>query len=211
MTASMRGGVNALRCLLHHPKGSALLDARNNMGETALWWACFEGHGAVVEMLLEAGADPTIYRRDGVTPMDTAKEGGHSQCVKLLQVRVVTGHDKKRPSMTDYVIDARLALITQARSLISTYAYDGGALMLLLFGWRQEWERSNLIAKARRLYDARRSLFLLSLHQPPSRRTRGQAKQARLDAIPTCLHQRLQWEREIPKVGYEYGFSRRGT
>lgn len=42
-----------------------MLDARDEIGATALWLAAGEGHADVVALLLERGADPTIADSEG--------------------------------------------------------------------------------------------------------------------------------------------------
>ena len=46
----------------------------NKWGATALMYAAFCGHAQSVQLLLEAGADPTIHSKNG-TAMDSAKRG----------------------------------------------------------------------------------------------------------------------------------------
>lgn len=38
----------------------AVIDAPDRWGCTALYWAAFSGHQAVVDLLVSSGADPTI-------------------------------------------------------------------------------------------------------------------------------------------------------
>ena len=69
--------------------GGAPLDHVNNLGWTALMEAVVLGDGgsdhvATVEVLLAAGADPTIADRDGVTPLAHAEARGYSEIVALL-------------------------------------------------------------------------------------------------------------------------------
>lgn len=53
-------------------------------GKTALFVASYQGHAAVVEALLEAGADPDAARNDGVTPLLGAVLAGQLEVVQLL-------------------------------------------------------------------------------------------------------------------------------
>jgi ankyrin repeat protein len=103
MAASINGHVEAVRFLLGEPSAKAGINYRDKNGETALWWACSEGRGGVVRMLLESGADPTIAKNDGTTPMAIAKTvsqqdddvdedekisaEGRRECVAALEVR----------------------------------------------------------------------------------------------------------------------------
>jgi ankyrin repeat protein len=70
-----------LRCL-----GGVGLDERTENGRTALWYACFYGHADVVRALLLAGADHTIADNDDTTPLQTAEQGEHNECVGVIQV-----------------------------------------------------------------------------------------------------------------------------
>ena len=47
----------AVQSIIEH---STDVNAVNNQGETALWFACFDGQGIFVKILLDAGADPNI-------------------------------------------------------------------------------------------------------------------------------------------------------
>jgi ankyrin repeat protein len=102
MAASGRGHLDAVRCLLDHTTAAATINYRNSCGETALWVACHRGRGAVAELLLERGADPTIADVMRMTPMAKAQQEpsgcesiigagisvqGRKQCVAALKVR----------------------------------------------------------------------------------------------------------------------------
>jgi ankyrin repeat protein len=53
-------------------------------GQTALMWAAAEGHAAVVQALLAAGAEFRSPLPSGFTPMLFAVRGGHTSVVRLL-------------------------------------------------------------------------------------------------------------------------------
>ena len=65
----------------------APVDARSHGGFTPLLEAAENGDVALVELLLAAGADPSIARDDGKKPQDVAVERGHEEVVDLLQER----------------------------------------------------------------------------------------------------------------------------
>ena len=54
---------------------AAALDAQAGNSTTALFAAAKEGHAAVVQMLLEAGADRSITNANGFTPLAIAQKG----------------------------------------------------------------------------------------------------------------------------------------
>ena len=55
-------------------------------GRSPLFWACFNNHKEVVEVLLAAGADPTIEDRHGDTPLSYAKREQHfDEVVQILE------------------------------------------------------------------------------------------------------------------------------
>jgi ankyrin repeat protein len=97
MAASEKGHLEAVRLLLGHPSGKATLNHRGSFGTTALWEACFMGHGMVARALLESGADPTIAVNGRTCPMAVAKMDvdsevisaeGRRECVAALEVRI---------------------------------------------------------------------------------------------------------------------------
>jgi ankyrin repeat protein len=99
--ACLRDRREVVRFLLGHPGVKATINHRDVHGQTALLNACFGGNGAIVRALLESGADPTIARNNGTTPMAVAKQyvapefamagitaKGRRECVAALKVRV---------------------------------------------------------------------------------------------------------------------------
>ncbi|MCP4367117.1 MAG: tetratricopeptide repeat protein [Deltaproteobacteria bacterium] len=53
-------------------------------GSTPLYWASYNGHTALVKLLLEAGADVNKAHTDGFTPLYVASYKGNTEIVKLL-------------------------------------------------------------------------------------------------------------------------------
>jgi uncharacterized protein len=96
IVGSVRGHLEVVRSLLGHPGTRAAINHRASGGSTALLEACLHGRGAIVKALLESGADPTIARSAGPTPMFVAKletaypEGvtaeDRRECVAALEV-----------------------------------------------------------------------------------------------------------------------------
>jgi uncharacterized protein len=100
--ASDLGHLEVVRLLLVRPSAKGVVNHCDHEGTTALWWACYVGHGGMVRALLESGADVTIADQDGITPVAIAKqepgeEGdgaphcvsaeGRQECVAVLEVR----------------------------------------------------------------------------------------------------------------------------
>jgi uncharacterized protein len=91
--ASYHGRTEVVRYLLARPSAVATINRRSDRGGcTALWWACLQGQGGAVRLLLKHGADPTIADNDGTTPMANAQNApfrveGHRECIEALEVR----------------------------------------------------------------------------------------------------------------------------
>ena len=85
--ASERGHVDYVRRVA---QTDVDLDHVNDLGWTALLEAVILGDGGrahqeVVRILLEAGVDPTIADRDGVTALEHAEQRGHTRIAELLR------------------------------------------------------------------------------------------------------------------------------
>ena len=57
---------------------------KDSDGRTPLSWPAWNGHDAVVKLLLEKGAELETKDSDGQTPLSWAAEDGHDAVVKLL-------------------------------------------------------------------------------------------------------------------------------
>ncbi len=66
-------------------RGGRDLDRVDDHGRTALHWAVRRSHPDLVELLLDAGADPTIRGRDGLRAWDDALESGDRRILALLE------------------------------------------------------------------------------------------------------------------------------
>ena len=76
-----RGSIADLQHLL--PDG-ADIDARDGHGQTALMLAASEGHGHVVDWLVERGAAPDFAAKYGLTALMLAVLRGHVDIVRTL-------------------------------------------------------------------------------------------------------------------------------
>lgn len=84
--------------------GKGGLDARGNLGRTAMHFAADMGQGGVIKLLLDAGADVHTQDSAGQTALHVVSTNGHGTCVKML---LDAGAD---PSLTDSNGDSALAL-----------------------------------------------------------------------------------------------------
>ncbi|KAM3511914.1 hypothetical protein MY11210_004455 [Beauveria gryllotalpidicola] len=69
------------------PSGTVAVDARNDFGRTPLLYAAMNGHGALVEALLDAGADPRARDYGWRDPLSFAAQCGHAAIVGALLAR----------------------------------------------------------------------------------------------------------------------------
>ena len=65
-------------------QANANVNAANN-GITPLHSAAYYGHGVVVDVLLQANADPAAVIQDGRTTAQYAEQGGHTELAKRLR------------------------------------------------------------------------------------------------------------------------------
>lgn len=88
--ASERGHVDYVRRVVQID--GVEVDHINNLGWTALLEAVILGdggvdHQAIVQILLDAGADPDLPDADGVTPLQHAQQRGYTEIAELLTSR----------------------------------------------------------------------------------------------------------------------------
>lgn len=80
---AVSGDVQGLESFLHaHPE--TRLDERDTYGYTALHLASDRGHLAVVRLLLERGADPSLKDADELTALELARIAEHDDIVEQL-------------------------------------------------------------------------------------------------------------------------------
>jgi ankyrin repeat protein len=73
-----------LACLRGHGSVVSMLIDRGADVNVALRRACDAGHGSVVTMLIDRGADVNVADRDGWTPLYWACDAGHGSVVTIL-------------------------------------------------------------------------------------------------------------------------------
>ena len=81
--AAMNGRIGMVERLLRVE--GVDVNRRNNSGTTPLYTACQYGHEAVVERLLEKGADMSIASPRFGTPLAVAQRKGHASIVAILR------------------------------------------------------------------------------------------------------------------------------
>jgi len=79
--AAAQGRIDIVSHLLNH---GAEINARDQLGHTALSEATFNGRAAVVEVLLMNGAEVNTLANDG-TPLDIASRGNNTAMISLLK------------------------------------------------------------------------------------------------------------------------------
>ena len=65
-------------------QANANVNAANN-GYTQVHSAAYYGHGVVVDVLLQANADPGTVNQGGDTPAQDAEQAGHTELAKRLR------------------------------------------------------------------------------------------------------------------------------
>jgi ankyrin repeat protein len=95
LKAAKKGDVATVRPLL--AKDPALIAARDKDGSTPLHCAAWNGHAAVAEILLDAGADVNDHNQNdhwGTTPLHAAAHGDRKEVAALLIARGADVHAK---------------------------------------------------------------------------------------------------------------------
>jgi hypothetical protein len=177
MIASEKGHLEVVRFLLGLPSAKGTLNRRSRPGRTALWWACYNGRGAVTRLLLERGADPTVADNDGTTPTAIAK--------RRFPLPAGVAYENRRECVAALGVRSPLPL----SSCPDTRSSDKLAEMWGLCAWCvwQEAERAYLLWKARQVADAAASFAARPVVEP---RTRGEGKRRRVEAVPEELRGR---------------------
>ena len=100
--ASQTGNVNEVRRLLSSGEWmdvNCVLSDSSKTPSTALYEATCIGYGELVQLLLDAGAEPDLENRDGFTPLLRSAQNGNKEVVKLLLER---GADPNKASASKY-------------------------------------------------------------------------------------------------------------
>ncbi|KAJ3341102.1 hypothetical protein HDU93_005734 [Gonapodya sp. JEL0774] len=87
MRAAENGATECVALMLEKIPAAGLrkfVDLTNEFGQSALHLAAQRGHTDIVKLLLQAGCDFVGKDRDGMTPVELAKEAGHREIFTLL-------------------------------------------------------------------------------------------------------------------------------
>jgi hypothetical protein len=87
------GHINSPECLLKNTK--IAIDQQNNEGDTALLTAALQSNDLIIELLLNAGADPTIANYEGLTPLQAAEQTHDQETIDLIQDAIDRKHKKQ--------------------------------------------------------------------------------------------------------------------
>ncbi len=80
--AVMEGDLETIKVLVESPK--ILIDAKDNLGQTALMHASHKNFTQIVDILLTGGADPDMKTYFGITALDIAIDKRHYEVEKLI-------------------------------------------------------------------------------------------------------------------------------
>lgn len=67
------------------------VDVCNSQGNSALHWACMNGHEEVVRILMENSAEPSKLNEFERTPVDEALDRGHQKVVDVIKSFAAAG------------------------------------------------------------------------------------------------------------------------
>ena len=81
--AATIGDVDLVRTLIEH--GTDVDSVEDSFLKTALHLSAMRGHKDVVELLIASGADVNARDNQGQTPLQIAKDGGHTEIAELLR------------------------------------------------------------------------------------------------------------------------------
>src|SRR5262245_10985845 len=120
MIAANSGAAEAVKLLLE--RGAKVNAAESRKGQTALMWAASEGHSAVVQALIGAGADVKAVSKTGYTALIFAAAKNDAQSVSQL-VAAVADPNTKLPDGSSVLIAAAAFRSTEAAIVL----VEGGA------------------------------------------------------------------------------------
>jgi cytohesin len=82
--SALSGQVDCVRLLLEY---QPIVDVKDSDGDTALNAACCKGHMQIIEILLEAGADPSIGDQSSINSLHMCADHGCLRGCELILAR----------------------------------------------------------------------------------------------------------------------------
>ncbi len=127
MTAARTGKVDAVKVLLDH--GANVNFKESVRGQTALMWAAAEGNTAVVEELVEHGADMHASTKGGLTPLLFAVREGRIDTVRALLKAGANVNETWKAGRATGVngISAMVLAVANAHYELASVMLDAGA------------------------------------------------------------------------------------
>jgi len=91
--ASFCGNMDAAEAVLKAISSSGgkigILNNPNDKGCTPLWLACRTGNSKMTNLLLEAGADPSLRNEENISPLEVAEKYKKEEVLKVLNERIL--------------------------------------------------------------------------------------------------------------------------
>lgn len=120
-SAAARGDVEAMEELL--VTGNADINAVNRGGETAVMWASYRGHDAIIKMLAKAKANVNGRDQHGFTALMEASQGGHTAAMQaLIDARADVNAREPEDDQTALIMATHCARNEAVRLLIDSGA-----------------------------------------------------------------------------------------
>lgn len=93
MVAVFHQDITTIECLLKNP--NIIINQQTNTGLTALIWAIFSQNKSIINLLLNAGADPEIANDKGNTPLQMAETIKKPKIIDLIQKAIDKKHKRQ--------------------------------------------------------------------------------------------------------------------
>ncbi|KAF3191573.1 hypothetical protein TWF106_004296 [Orbilia oligospora] len=135
------GNVNAVKLLLR--SGADINAPVDYHGGTALHWASRTGRAAIVEVLIDSGADMTVKCYDGRTALDYSRDNGYDTITTLLLLKAgTTGAHEKKESLHYYSREGNFdivnELLNQGANVLAVEEGNTTALHLAALGGHEK-------------------------------------------------------------------------